>query len=64
MSKTNILIGGSHIFEDIASNDLVCATIDVVGNIYNSVNFILNNITLIKHLIFIKGYVTIIYIYE
>ena len=59
LSGADVVIGTSHALEDLGCNDVVCATIDIVGSISSAVGLVLGNIPETKHLTFITGSVTV-----
>ena len=59
LSGADTVIGVSHALEDIACNDPVCATLDVVGSLSSSIGVVLGNIPSTKHLTVVTGSVTL-----
>jgi hypothetical protein len=59
LSGTDIVIGTSHALEDIACDDFICATIDIIGSVSTSIGLVLGNIPATKHLTVITGSVTV-----
>jgi hypothetical protein len=55
----DVVIGTSHTFGDIACQDLVCASLDVLGSVFNTVVLVLGNIPSTKHLTWVTGSVTV-----
>ena len=37
ISRADVLIGATHVIEDLACNDVVCSTVDVVGIVSGAV---------------------------
>ena len=61
ISSADFVIGTSHALEDFACNNIVCASIDVMGIVSTAVGLVLRNIFFIKHLTVITGSVTVKY---
>lgn len=59
LSGADIVIGTSHTLEDVACNDYVCATFDIVGSVSSTVGLVLGNIPSTKHLTRITGSITV-----
>ena len=59
VSGADVVIGTSHALEDLACNDPVCFTLDVIGSVSSSVGIVLGNIPSTKHLTVITGSVTV-----
>jgi hypothetical protein len=59
ISGADVVIGTSHALEDFACNDVVCASIDVIGTISSAVGLVLGNISTTKHLTFVTGSITV-----
>jgi hypothetical protein len=59
LSGADIVIGTNHALEDLACNDPICATLDVVGTISSAVGLVIGNIPSTKHLTVITGSITV-----
>jgi hypothetical protein len=59
LSGADVVIGTSHALEDLACNDKVCFTLDVIGSLSSTVGIVIGNIPSTKHLTFITGSVTV-----
>ena len=59
VSGADVVIGASHALDDLACNDPVCFTLDVIGSVSSSVGLVLGNIPSTKHLTVITGSVTV-----
>ena len=59
VSGADVVIGTSHALEDLACNDPVCFTLDVIGSVSSSVGIVLGNIPSTEHLTVITGSVTV-----
>jgi hypothetical protein len=59
LSGADIVIGTSHALEDIACGDVVCATVDVLGNISSAVGMVLGNLSPTKKYTKITGSITV-----
>lgn len=59
ISGADVVIGTSHALEDFACNDVVCASIDVIGTISSTVGLVLGNIPTTKHLTVVTGSITV-----
>ena len=54
-----MVIGTNHALEDLACNDKVCFTLDVIGSLSSSIGKVVGNIPATKHLTFITGSLTV-----
>lgn len=59
VSGADVVIGTSHALEDLACNDYVCGSLDVIGSVSSAVGLVLGNIPATKHLTLVTGSVTI-----
>ena len=59
VSGADVVIGTSHALEDLACNDYVCGSLDVIGSVSSAVGLVLGNISATKHLTLVTGSVTI-----
>ena len=59
VSGADVVIGTSHALEDLACNDYVCGSLDVIGSVSSAVSLVLGNIPATKHLTLVTGSVTI-----
>jgi hypothetical protein len=59
LSGADVVIGTSHMLEDIACQDIVCASFDAVGSVSSAVGLVLGNLPSTKHLTSITGAVTV-----
>lgn len=56
ISGADVVVGASHALEDLAYNDYVCGSLDVIGSVSSAVGLVLGNT---KHLTFVTGSVTV-----
>ena len=59
ISGADVVIGTSHTLEDLACNDYVCGSLDIIGSVSSAVGLVLGNITATKHLTLVTGSVTV-----
>lgn len=59
LSGADVVIGTSHTIEDLACQDYVCTTFDIIGSVSSTVGLIIGNISGTKHLTYITGSVTV-----
>ena len=59
LSGADVVIGTSHTLEDLACQDYVCTTIDIIGCLSSTAGLVLGNIPATKHLTVFTGSVTI-----
>ena len=59
VSGADFVIGTSHALEDLACNDYVCGSLDVIGSVSSAVGLVLGNIPSTKHLTLVTGSVTV-----
>ena len=59
LSGADVVIGTSHALEDLACHDVVCTSLDVIGNVSTAVGLVIGNIPSTKHLTVITGSVTV-----
>lgn len=59
LSATDVVVGTSHTLEDLACQDYVCASLDILGIVSTSVGMILGNIPATTPLTVITGSVTV-----
>jgi hypothetical protein len=59
ISGADVVIGTSHALEDLACNDYVCGSLDIIGSVSSTVGLVLGNIPTTKHLTLVTGSVTV-----
>jgi len=59
LSGADVVIGTSHVLEDIACADYVCASLSAIGSISSTVGMVLGNIPSTKGLTVVTGSITL-----
>jgi hypothetical protein len=59
LSGADLIVGTSNALEDLSCNDLVCASLDILGTVSTAVGLVLGNLPPTKHLTVITGSVTV-----
>jgi len=59
LSGADVVVGTSHALEDVACQDYVCASLDIIGSVSSAVGLVLGNIPSTKHLTHITGSITV-----
>jgi hypothetical protein len=59
LSGADVVIGTSHALEDLACNDYICCSLDVIGSVSSAVGLIVGNIPSTQHLTIITGSITV-----
>lgn len=59
ISGADVIIGTSHALEDLACQDYVCTSLDIIGSVSSAAGLVIGNIPSTKHLTLITGAVTV-----